>query len=163
MWWVADAGSIESRQGRIARSEESEGGESWGGFGVGRADGSGLADATSSGCARSESERWEKGEEPDRGGSWLGDTSGERLSPPQRKAVFGEGRGIEGGAAAESGGAPSYWDGIFIPCADGKARRLEPSIEPLAHGVSNRVGRLRAYGNAIVPQVAAEVLKAWRL
>jgi hypothetical protein len=24
------------------------------------------------------------------------------------------------------------------------------------------VGRLRAYGNAIVPQVAAEVLKAWR-
>ena len=56
----------------------------------------------------------------------------------------------------------SFWSGDWIHCADGKARRIEPSIEPLAHGVPGRVGRLRAYGNAIVPQVAAEVLKAWR-
>ena len=45
--------------------------------------------------------------------------------------------------------------------ADGKARRVEPSIRLLAHGVSARVGRLRAYGNAIVPQVAAEVIGAF--
>jgi len=44
--------------------------------------------------------------------------------------------------------------------ADGKARRVEPSIRLLAHGVPARVGKLRAYGNAIVPQVAAEVVKA---
>ena len=31
---------------------------------------------------------------------------------------------------------------------------------PLAHGVSGRVGRLRGYGNAIVPQVAAEFIRA---
>jgi hypothetical protein len=31
----------------------------------------------------------------------------------------------------------------------------------LSHGEKNRVGRLRAYGNAIVPQVAAEVIRAF--
>ncbi|MBV8158882.1 MAG: DNA cytosine methyltransferase [Dyella sp.] len=44
---------------------------------------------------------------------------------------------------------------------DGKARRVEPSIRLLAHGLPGRVGRLRAYGNAIVPQVAAEFIQAY--
>ena len=44
---------------------------------------------------------------------------------------------------------------------EGLARRVEPSIRLLAHGVPARVGRLRAYGNAIVPQVAAEVIGAY--
>ena len=57
---------------------------------------------------------------------------------------------------------PSCWiDYDLIPCADGKARRVEPSTFPLAHGVPARVGRLRAYGNAIVPQVAAEFVRAF--
>ena len=56
----------------------------------------------------------------------------------------------------------SPWDGAdWIIGHDGKARRVEPSIRLLAHGVSARVGRLRAYGNAIVPQVAAEVIGAY--
>ncbi len=45
--------------------------------------------------------------------------------------------------------------------ADGKARRVEPSIRLLAHGVPARVGKLRAFGNAIVPQVGAEILRAY--
>jgi len=40
-------------------------------------------------------------------------------------------------------------------------RPIEPSLEPLVNGVPARVGRLRAYGNAIVPQVAAEIVRAW--
>jgi DNA (cytosine-5)-methyltransferase 1 len=50
-----------------------------------------------------------------------------------------------------------------IACRDGKTRRIpvEPAFQPLAHGIPARVVRLRGYGNAIVPQVAAEFIKAW--
>jgi DNA (cytosine-5)-methyltransferase 1 len=49
---------------------------------------------------------------------------------------------------------------LAVLCTDGKARRFEPGTFPLAHGVRNRVGRLRAYGNAINPWLAAEFLGA---
>ena len=42
-----------------------------------------------------------------------------------------------------------------------KARPVEPGIFPLAHGVSGRLGQLRAYGNAIVPPLAAEFVAAF--
>ena len=35
------------------------------------------------------------------------------------------------------------------------------SLQPLAHGVSARVGKLRAAGNSITPQVAAEFIRAY--
>jgi DNA (cytosine-5)-methyltransferase 1 len=55
-----------------------------------------------------------------------------------------------------------FWsNSVWLPCADGKARRTEPGIFPLADGVPGRVGLLRGYGNAIVPQVAAEFIKAY--
>ena len=56
-----------------------------------------------------------------------------------------------------------WGDYRIILCADGKARRVptEPAFFPLAHGVSGRVGLLRGYGNAIVPQVAAEFIRAY--
>jgi DNA (cytosine-5)-methyltransferase 1 len=44
--------------------------------------------------------------------------------------------------------------------ADGKWRPVEPGTFPLADGLPGRVGRLRGYGNAIVPQVAAAFVKA---
>lgn len=49
----------------------------------------------------------------------------------------------------------------WVPCRDGKWRPIEPGTFPLANGIPGRVGRIRAYGNAIVPQVAAEVIKAY--
>ena len=65
-------------------------------------------------------------------------------------------------SAASACGSDSYWRpaGTIIG-HDGKARRVEPGIRLLAHGIPNRVGRLRAYGNAIAPPLAAEVIGAY--
>jgi DNA (cytosine-5)-methyltransferase 1 len=53
------------------------------------------------------------------------------------------------------------WAGFdLLDCLDGKSRRVESGTFPLAHGLSGRVGLLRGYGNAIVPQVAAEFIRA---
>ena len=57
-------------------------------------------------------------------------------------------------------GRPAWIDIEYIPCADGKARPTQPGIHPLANGIPGRVGKLRAYGNAIVPQLAAEFVMA---
>ena len=55
-----------------------------------------------------------------------------------------------------------FWsDADWIGCRDGKFRPVEPGTFPLANGIPARVGRLRGYGNAIVPQVAAEFVKAF--
>jgi DNA (cytosine-5)-methyltransferase 1 len=51
-------------------------------------------------------------------------------------------------------------DSIWTPCRDGKARRIKSGLEPLAHGIPGRVVRLRGYGNAIVPALAAEFIQA---
>ena len=56
--------------------------------------------------------------------------------------------------------SPFWADAEFRTGADGKARRVEPGLRILANGVSNRVGKLRGYGNAIVPQVAQAFIQA---
>ena len=104
------------------------------------------------------------GDEPDRSScnSGLGDTDKPGLSAPEPETLSGSGRWGEGGATGESG---SPWrESVLIPCADGKTRRvpLESAFFPLAHGLSaGRVGVLRGAGNAIVPQVAAEFIRAF--
>lgn len=55
-----------------------------------------------------------------------------------------------------------FWsDADWLGCRDGKFRPVKSGTFPLANGVPERVGRLRGYGNAIVPQVAAEFVKAF--
>lgn len=85
----------------------------------------------------------------------------------------------------------SWQSAVWLPCRDGKARPVEPTVERLADGLSDelglvrlesypdraheerliyapliqkgkaRAGRLRGYGNAIVPPLAAEVITAY--
>ena len=59
--------------------------------------------------------------------------------------------------------AYNFWEeSEIVYCRDGKYRTIptQPEVFPLAHGISNRVGLLRGAGNAIVPQAAAEIIKA---
>ncbi len=78
----------------------------------------------------------------------------------QRETNVGRGSGSSG-RLADPGPTNGYWRTVdWIGCRDGKWRPVEPGTFPLVDGVPNRVGRLRAYGNAIVPQVAAEVIQA---
>ena len=51
----------------------------------------------------------------------------------------------------------------LVYCKDGKYRPAptEPALFPLAHGIPNRMGLLRGAGNAIVPQAAAQVIRAF--
>jgi DNA (cytosine-5)-methyltransferase 1 len=74
----------------------------------------------------------------------------------------------------------SWRDWYLVKCRDGKARRIGTTVRPLAYGVPrdlgqhkpelrsllrpagrNRVGRLKGYGNAIVPQLAAMFMKSF--
>jgi DNA (cytosine-5)-methyltransferase 1 len=69
---------------------------------------------------------------------------------------------VHGGGDLRPGPTNGQWaDADWLGCTDGKWRPVEPGSQPLAHGVPNRVGRLRAYGNAINPHQAAEFVAAY--
>ena len=55
-----------------------------------------------------------------------------------------------------------FWrDADWLFCRDERWRPVEPGTQPLAHGVSGRVGLLRGYGNAINPWLAAAFIEAF--
>lgn len=119
-----------------------------------------------------------------RAGVALGDACGSGLAigpfaPEQRGNVWDE-RPAAG--AADPGGG--FWsDHEWLVCHDGKARRTVPGLPLLVDGISgrvalgdalparvsedeayhliSRVGAWRGFGNAIVPQLAAEVIAAF--
>jgi hypothetical protein len=132
----------------------------------------GMGDSDSGGCVISEeqhgkqevdtTDRDSRGQHFDRSSDdmWsdrLANTNGIRsLDGINRE----EGQGPEAITKHCSSGWPDF---SLVACRDGKTRRVptEPAFFPLAHGISARVVRLRGYGNAIVPQVAAEFAKAY--
>ncbi len=55
-----------------------------------------------------------------------------------------------------------FWrDADWLFCRDGKWRPVEAGTSPLAHGAPSRVGRLRAYGNAINVEAAKVFIESY--
>lgn len=95
-----------------------------------------------------------------RGSGGLADAQGDGH---ERRGQLGQSAGRDGAAHGSDFDWPGPTNGIWrdvdwLGCRDGKWRPVMPGSFPLAHGTSNRVGRLRGYGNAIVaPQAQAFV------
>jgi DNA (cytosine-5)-methyltransferase 1 len=67
----------------------------------------------------------------------------------------------ERGDPNDKAGLRGFWsEADWLECSDGAFRPVEPGTFPLAHGVAKRMGKLRAYGNAIVAPVAAAFIEA---
>ncbi|WP_238592470.1 DNA cytosine methyltransferase [Comamonas testosteroni] len=101
----------------------------------------------------------------------MGNTQRARLALSQRIArISGGASGADAGQAIERAGihpptgpgpTNSLWSTAdWLLCRDGKWRPVEPGTFPLAHGAPARVGRLRAYGNAINAEQARVFIEA---
>ena len=67
-----------------------------------------------------------------------------------------QGRGADG----DKEGRQGSHQGSSGLCGGGAKWDAEPDVGRVAHGIPNRVDRLKGLGNAIVPQVAYEIIKA---
>ncbi len=81
----------------------------------------------------------------------------ERWDGADERALGASSVGSSRSLPSHIGGRPIDW--LF--CRDGKWRPVESGTFPLATELPARVGRLRGYGNAINPEVAAEVIAAY--
>ena len=141
-----------------------------------RAQGLGATGATPQGVCR-EDGQWERlwtdfGASSTAGTERLADPDGEQRSS-RKPGICNEheAAGRQQGAAEASGlcidsGRPGPTNGLWsaadwLLCRDGKWRPVESGTFPLAHGATSRVGRLRAYGNAINAQAAQVIIESY--
>jgi DNA (cytosine-5)-methyltransferase 1 len=81
-----------------------------------------------------------------------------RCEPPHGEA----GGLVDLADPAGTGATDGVWrDPDWLLCRDGRWRPVESGTFPLADGISGRMGLLRGYGNAIVPPLAAEFVRAF--
>ena len=167
LYWVADSAQRGRREERANNRGQRSGdcAQGWpAGFELGGDVGRRLADADGWHASAERQQRsGQQRQQPQDGGSGLLGNAGnegleiERRFPGVSRSASGAGEG----QAIERADPLAAWADIeWIKCSDGKARPTQPGLFPLAHGIPNRMGRLRAYGNAIVPQVAAVFVMA---
>lgn len=144
----------------------------------------GLADLHSDGCDQG----WQRqpstgndGAERDSASCRMGDPS-EQPCERNPRSIFGEKAEVNAQRVPVYGDLPvrpehassglvqvtdpgptnGLWaDADWLFCRDGKWRAVEPGTFPLAHGATSRVGRLRAYGNAINAEAATQFIAAF--
>jgi DNA (cytosine-5)-methyltransferase 1 len=96
---------------------------------------------------------------------WVADSNdkgleGWREPERQRGTELTPWKGSLVGNTRKTGG---FWRGAeWVKCRDGLWRPVEPGTFPLADGSSERVGRIHAYGNAIVSEAAQAFIKSYR-
>ena len=92
----------------------------------------------------------------------LGDSDGDGCLQGTRHPTpvgYGHPVAATGGDGWHGATAGIWRDVDWICCMDGNWRPVKPGLVPLVDGTPGRTALLRAIGNAIVPQVAAEFIK----
>jgi DNA (cytosine-5)-methyltransferase 1 len=186
LYWVAHANAGAAGERRDARSAEG----AWlqcGADADGRRDARGLADVEVLGCRQgcedasgSDERTWPKGAGlrfADHGGGCMANATkqGSQRRHEPRQRVDAQRAAIERASALDT-----WADVEWLQCSDGKARPTQRGLFPLAsrlpeglvrggyrslapdadESAEGRVMRLRGYGNAIVPPLAAAFLMA---
>lgn len=91
----------------------------------------------------------------------VGDTNGARLPLPQQRGESDQAEREETTRAAVGQRGRAHWaDAEWVLCRDGKLRAAPSGVHLLAHGVPGRVGQVKGYGNAVVPQVVEVIGRA---
>jgi DNA (cytosine-5)-methyltransferase 1 len=133
LWFVADADDAGS-QGRLHRGSDPRRQDQHGHVGCGGSVG-GVDDTISLG--RDAGRQWDHGQDV-----------GEQFDSD-----------VEDGGADKTNG---FWGDVdWLGCRDGKWRPVRSGTFPLVNGATSRVGRLRAYGNAITAQVAQGLIESY--
>lgn len=95
---------------------------------------------------------------------WVGDSDKERVEGLRKhqQIIYPQRRQDAGRQRLPSAVAPSFWSSWESQQgADQRVREVPPGLMSGTNGSASRVGRLCAYGNAIVPQVAKEFIEAF--
>lgn len=167
LFWVAERDGLGFHSGRVHRSDQEDERRQARCATAGHLEHERLADESSRGQRVDGSTPRQPGLTDERG--TRGGLVNGLIARLERHSGDGDGgvesRRLDAGASrsiAASGATRGTWADVdWLYCRDGKFRPVEPGTFPLGYGLPARVGRLRGYGNAIVPQIAAEFIGAY--